>query len=314
MEDHQLTRRRFAGLAAAAAAVQVMHLPGEAIASESKLSAAEVMKRISTASGVAVPDRTVDGFKAGDESAVVRGIAVTSMATMEVLRKANNARLNLVLSFEPAFFGRNDGRPPVASATGGAGGGGPGGAGVAQDDPILVAKRQFLQTNGLTVYRLHDQWSGRTANEHAKALASAMKWTHAVGDSATDYQITPARLSGIVAQVRANLKVGGGLRVIGDPNAQIRRVVVLPGVQSLATLVAKLPSTDLILAGETRDWEGPEYVGDAVTAGLNKGLITVGKVVSADPGMRACADWIKTIIKEVPVQWIAAGEPFWRPA
>jgi hypothetical protein len=55
-------------------------------------------------------------------------------------------------------------------------------------------------------------------------------------------------------------------------------------------------------------------VGDASTAGLNKGMITVGKVVSADPGMRACADWMKTFVNEVPVAWFAAGEPYWRPA
>jgi hypothetical protein len=310
MEDRNLTRRRFAGLAAATAAVQVMDLRGATAASGSGLSAGELVKRISAASGVSLPDRPVDGFKAGKESAIVRGIAVTSMATMEVLRKAGNSRLNLVLSFEPTFFGRNDGE----SAAGVRGGGGPGGAGVAADDPILLAKRQFIQGNGMVVYRLHDQWAARKENEHAKALANAMGWTRAAGDSATDYQINPAPLSEIVAQVRAKLQTRGGLRVVGDPHGQIRRVVVLPGVQNIATLVAKLPSTDLILAGETRDWEGAEYFSDASAAGLNKGLITVGKVVSADPGMRACAAWIRTFVKEVPVQWISAGEPFWSPA
>jgi hypothetical protein len=29
--------------------------------------------------------------------------------------------------------------------------------------------------------------------------------------------------------------------------------------------------------------------------------------------MRLCADWLKTFISEVPVQWIPAGDPFWRP-
>jgi hypothetical protein len=25
------------------------------------------------------------------------------------------------------------------------------------------------------------------------------------------------------------------------------------------------------------------------------------------------SDWLKTFIPEVPVQWIPAGDPFWRP-
>jgi len=29
--------------------------------------------------------------------------------------------------------------------------------------------------------------------------------------------------------------------------------------------------------------------------------------------MRLCADWLKTFIPEVPLDWIPAGDPFWRP-
>ena len=307
MEDSRLTRRRFGGLAAAAAAAGATG--AQAQARSGGPTAAEVVRRISENSGAPiVPDRAVDGFKAGSETAAVRGVAVTSMATLEVLRQAAKAKLNLIVSFEPTFFGRTDAQPGVPAQ-------GPGGRGVAQDDPVLAAKRDFLKANGMVVYRLHDGWAGRRENEHARALARAMGWTRpaAGGDPAVDYEIAPTRLSDLVPQVRAKLKAGGGLRVVGDPAMQVRRVSVLPGLQTLAQLLAKLPTTDLMLVGESRDWEGPEYVDDAATAGLNKGMITVGKVVSADPGMRACADWIRGFVREVPVEWIAAGEPYWRP-
>ena len=312
----------------------------------SKITAADIVKRISEHSGVSLPDRAVDGFKFGDESMIVRGVAVTSMATVEVIRHAAKSGLNLVLSFEPTFFSRSDGQPAAAGAGGGVGPGGLGGPpaagpggpaqaqgqgqqrppaqggpggpgrGLAQDDPVLVAKRELLKSSGIVVYRLHDQWSGRKENEHAIALAKAMGWTRSAAghDPATEYEIAGTSLSALVPQVRTKLKSSGGMRVIGDPKTLVKRVTVLPGVQELAKLLARLPSTDLILAGEVRDWEGPEYVGDASTAGLKKGLITVGRVVSEDPGMGACASWLKTFINEVPVEWIAAGEPYWRPA
>ena len=41
--------------------------------------------------------------------------------------------------------------------------------------------------------------------------------------------------------------------------------------------------------------------------------ILVGHWVSEDQGMRLCADWLKSFIAEVPVEWIPAGDPFWRP-
>jgi putative NIF3 family GTP cyclohydrolase 1 type 2 len=309
MEDLKLTRRRFAGLAAAATVAQAIDLHGQQLKGGSSLTAGEIARRISNTSGVSLPDKSVDGFKAGDESTPIRGVAVTAMATMDVLRQAAKANLNLVVTFEPTFYGKTDASPSAPAPQFG-------GRGIAQDDPILVAKRNFLQTNGMVVYRLHDQWAGRKENEHAVALAKAMGWTHSAAglDPATEYEIPPTRLSAIVPQVRTRLKSSGGLRVVGDPNTQVKRVTVLPGLQALAQLLTRLPSTDLILTGETRDWEGPEYVGDASTAGLNKGMITVGKVVSADPGMRACADWMKTFVNEVPVAWFAAGEPYWRPA
>jgi hypothetical protein len=59
--------------------------------------------------------------------------------------------------------------------------------------------------------------------------------------------------------------------------------------------------------------EGVEYTADANTAGEEKGMILIGHWVSDDQGMRLCADWLKTFISEVPIQWISAGDPFWRP-
>jgi hypothetical protein len=62
-----------------------------------------------------------------------------------------------------------------------------------------------------------------------------------------------------------------------------------------------------------REWEGVEYAFDAMTAGLSKGMIVIGHWVSEDPAMQLCADWLKTFISEVPVEWIPAGNPFWKP-
>ena len=49
-------------------------------------------------------------------------------------------------------------------------------------------------------------------------------------------------------------------------------------------------------------------------AGDKKALILVGRVVSEEPGMEVCADWLKTFVPEVPIRHIAAGDPYWRPA
>jgi hypothetical protein len=71
---------------------------------------------------------------------------------------------------------------------------------------------------------------------------------------------------------------------------------------------------DVIIAGEVREWESAEYVRDKAFAGERKGLILLGRVVSEEPGMDMCAQWITTLLPEVPVRHVPAGDPYWRPA
>jgi len=50
-----------------------------------------------------------------------------------------------------------------------------------------------------------------------------------------------------------------------------------------------------------------------VAAGQNKALILLGHAISEDPGMEECAMWLKTFLPGVPVEFVPAGDPFWRP-
>jgi hypothetical protein len=101
---------------------------------------------------------------------------------------------------------------------------------------------------------------------------------------------------------------------VGDPKSRVHRIAMLPGLSALAATVTALPESDLVLAGETREWESVEYAQDTVASGQKKGLIMLGRVLSQDPGMNVCADWLKKLVPEVPVRWLPAGDPYWRPA
>jgi len=74
------------------------------------------------------------------------------------------------------------------------------------------------------------------------------------------------------------------------------------------------PEIDVLVIGEAREWEVIEYAQDVIASGKKKGLIILGHVVSEEEGMRYCAGWLKGFISEVPVEFVRAGEPFWRPA
>jgi putative NIF3 family GTP cyclohydrolase 1 type 2 len=280
-----VSRRQFALLAGAAGV----------LAGAASLTAEAVIRRIQKELGGDWPATGPDGFKAGDPSTVVKGIATTAMATLDVLRQAVKANANLVLTYEPTFYSRAD------ASTG--------------NDPVVKAKREFIEKNGLVVFRLRDHWQARKENEMLTGLAAALGWSkHRVKNDDALYEIPPASGDATVASIRAKLKLRAGLRAVGDRNAVIRRVLLFPGSMTPDAMWRRYSDVDLIVAGEVREWENTHYAADIFTAGEKRILVTTGRVVSEEPGMRLCADWVRTVVKELPAHWIGVGDPYWRPA
>ena len=303
MKHRNISRRRFALLAGTAGAGPLSLMGAE------PLTAKLVAQRIQTELGGDWPSTGPDGFKAGDPSTVVKGIATTSMATLDVLKQAVKTKVNLILTYEPTFYGRQDAQPRPAAAPG------RGPVGFGPDDAVLKAKQEFIEKNHLVVFRLHDHWQARKENNMLTSLAGALGWAKRQAKEGDGlYEVPPATAENIVAGIRERLKLRAGLRAVGDRKATIRRVLLQPGAMTPATMWSRYSEVDMIVAGEVREWENTHYAADMFTAGEQRVLVTVGRVVSEEPGMRACADWLKTVVKGVPAIWIDAGDPYWRPA
>ncbi len=261
------------------------------------LTAQQAIDRIRANAGVPWRETTVDTFKAGDPQTVLTGIATTVMATLPVLREAAATGRNLIVTSEPTFYNGND--EPGARVS----------------DPVYLAKRAFIDEHRLVIWRFSDHWSARVPNELTTALADTLGWAKLrSADNPLIYSIPSTTLGALAAHARGRLGVRGGMRVIGSPGMLVRRVLLSPGTTSLQTTVDNLPRADVILSGEPREWEAVEYVFDTASAGRPRGMIAVGRVVSEEPGVRACAAWLRALVPEVPVTAIAVGDPYWRPA
>jgi putative NIF3 family GTP cyclohydrolase 1 type 2 len=309
MKHRHISRRRFAVMAGAAGVVPLGIAPRDVSGAE-PLTAEAVVRRIQTALGGEWPSPGPDGLKAGDPSTLVRGIATTAMATMDVLKRAVQANSNLILTYEPTFYSRTE--------TGTDSGTGSGNSTVSGADPVVKGKREFIEKNGLVVFRLCDHWQARKENDMVTGLAGALGWSsRAVRNQANGgglYEIPAATIQQTVALIRGKLNLRGGLRVVGDRKATIRRVLLFPGALTPTAMWQRYSEADMIVAGEVREWESTHYAADLFTVGEKRALVTTGRVVSEDPGMRLCADWLKSIVKEVSAQWIGVGDPYWRPA
>ena len=303
MQNNHVSRRQFAIITGTVGAGRI------ALSQTGTLTAEKVIDRLKTEFGGDWPTAGPDGFKAGDPATPVTGIATTAMATMEVLKQAAKDDANLVLTYEPTFFGHTDGPPRTGITTPGRGGP----VGVAPNDPVYQAKQEFIARNRLIVFRLRDHWRARKQNDMMTGLAESLGWTkYRVKPDDVLYEIPATSAERVVALVRSKLNLRGGLRAVGDRNAPIRRVMLHPGAMTTATMWQRYTDADLIIAGEVREWENTHFAADLHTLGERPGLVTIGRVASEDPGMRVCASWLKTVVKEVPVRWISAGDPYWR--
>jgi putative NIF3 family GTP cyclohydrolase 1 type 2 len=297
-----LSRREFVRLGAGAAAVPFV-LDGAPVSAAAPTAQA-VVDRIRENIGVEWNTNTVDTFKAGDPSTAVTGIVTTSLATIDVLRRAKQRGANLIITSGPTFYSRTDSPTPAGRR----------GTPLPPSDPVLTAKQKFITEQRLVVWRLSDHWRARTPDPFAEGMGDAFGWAkYRVSGDPRRITLPAITIDTLARTVKATLNARGGIRVIGKPDARVQKIALLPGTHTIQTTRAVLPEVDVIIAGEIREWESSEYARDLVHAGRNTGLILVGRSLSEEAGMNVCAGWLKTIVSDVAVRWLPAGDPYWRP-
>ena len=264
-----VSRRRFAELTGTAILV------GSPVAGQPRtVTAQQVVERIQKNVGVPWRQDSFDTFKAGDPAMPLTGIATTAMATMDVLSRASKERANLVVTLEPTYFGRLDGMAAGAAA------GGRGQTGVSPDDPVYIAKKEFIRKNGLVVWRFSDHWRTRKPDPFAIGLAQTLAWSK--------YQVEgrslPLRSARCDVGRRwlttwrsgSRLALASALLAIRKPGSAAS--TCYPASSTLAATMKSAARVRCVVAGETREWESVEYAQDTVASGQKKGLIMLGRV------------------------------------
>src|SRR5258706_12684679 len=74
------------------------------LAQQPAMTARQLIERIQKNAGVPWRAQTVDTIKAGSPDTVVKGIATTMVATLDLLKRASAAHRNSTVVNEPTFF------------------------------------------------------------------------------------------------------------------------------------------------------------------------------------------------------------------
>lgn len=262
---------------------------------EEQITARDVVAEIQKQVGVEWKKDTVDTFKAGNPDATVKGIAVTMMATMDVLERASAKGLNFVITHEPTFYAHLD--TPE---------------GLPENDPVWAEKRAFIQKHGMVVWRFHDHWHKRKPDGIEVGMVRALGWEkYQRSDNEHLFVMPETTVKNLAEQVAK--KLGSPVvRYVGNPEMKVTKVALSPGSEGFESETHTLERDDVevLLVGETVEWETVEYVDDAVTEGARKALIVVGHIPSEQAGMEECTRWLKGFVKGVPVEFVPAKQPF----
>jgi len=286
---NRVSRRQVAqmgGLAVAAGAAAGA-ISGPALA-QGRLTAGEVVERIMKNKGLPwITTGFRDTFKIGSPDMPVTGISTSFGGNLSVLQASVKAGLNMLITHEPTFWSDGDV------------------VGRVQDDPLYRYKLDWANRNNIIVWRNHDNIHNMRPDMIFVGWSQAMGWerysTDPVGNKA--YTIPVTTLGELARYVAARLKLRS-VRVIGDPNLSVRKVVVTRG--------STLPDdADVKISSDIREWDAFEYARDAAYSGRKKGLIEISHASYEDTGMQAFADYLRPLTPEVPVKFISTECVFW---
>lgn len=294
MRKLEISRREMIAGSAATAALAAMGIPRPAQA-YAPLTVQQVLDRMKLHIGGPWFAGGVDRIIAGSADVEVRGIGTTMMATFDALKDAVHAGANLVITHEPTYWSHPD------TLTG------------LMDDPLYETKLDYIRAHNIVSFHFHDHWHAlRPVDGINYGTQQQLGWTGYMDPSNQRiFNLPPTTLLDLAKDLEKKLGAHT-LRVVGDPALPVKRVYESWGYCSVFPGVGFLDSdVDVLVIGEIQDWDLIAYAQDLVSSGQKKALILLGHVRSEMFGMKYCAEWLKTFITEVPVQFIPTIEPYW---
>ncbi len=238
---------------------------------------------------------TVDTFKSGNSKDVVTGITTCMFADMKVLRRAVANHTNLIITHEPTFYNHLDETKTLLN------------------DSVYQDKIKFINDHKLIIWRFHDHFHKMRPDGIYAGMVEKLGW----GKNQTDgsmlhFKFASQKLSDFILRLKS-IFPGNSFRVIGNPEMEVTHVALSVGAPGSSDHLKFLQDmgTQLLIAGESPEWETYQYVYDAWLQGKNKAVIFLGHALSEEAGMNYCAGWLKGFIPQgIKIQYIENGSSF----
>ncbi|MGP4041451.1 Nif3-like dinuclear metal center hexameric protein [Gracilibacillus sp. D59] len=245
--------------------------------------------------GVMLDSSTVDGLMYGDSKDEIKGITVSFMPSIDVIKKNVDLKANLLITHEALFYQHHSNQA------------------LEKNNSLVEEKKSIIEQTNLAIYRNHDAIHRYQPDGITHGLIAELDWQQYVNEQESAYSILHipnSTLAKVATQVKQKLGINY-LRFVGNKDMKCEKIAVLVGYRGNGpTTIPLLEKVDLVIYGEGPEWETPEFVWDASQLGVPKGLIQLGHAESEDPGMKWLANQLKDRFPSIPVTFLPTVRRF----
>ncbi|GAB3232705.1 Nif3-like dinuclear metal center hexameric protein [Algoriphagus aestuariicola] len=235
-------------------------------------------------------ERTVDTIKVGSRDTVVTGVVTTMFTTLEIIQKAIELKANLIIPHEPTFFSGQDETDYL------------------QEDPVFRAKYDLMERNGITLWRNHDYVHRMQDDGVRIGVVAELGWNDYYVQKSPILNVPKVRLRDMIHHIKSRMNVPA-MRFVGDLDQVCSKVLLLPGAVGGRMQITRIMEhrPDVLVCGESNEWETPEYVRAANEIGMKLSMIEIGHSASEEGGSEFLKNWLVDHMPDLPVHHIPSG-------
>jgi len=238
---------------------------------------------------------TVDQLRSGTMDQEVTGIVTTMFPTIEVIERTAKAGANFIIAHETPFYNNQDETDWL------------------QEDDAYRYKIELLNKHRIAIWRFHDYWHAHKPDGIIMGNLLKLGWEKYY-DANSPRLLTlpePTSLKSIVSRTKERLGIPN-VRVVGNLDQPCRTIYLAFGYMDSRRQIAAIQQfkPDLILSGETREWETVERVRDGQQIGQKTSLLVLSHSVSEEAGMEYAAKWLQPKVPGIRITHIASANPF----
>ncbi|QHT62158.1 transcriptional regulator [Paenibacillus lycopersici] len=234
---------------------------------------------------------TVDTLKSGNPNAEVSTIAVMFMTTYAGIKQAVEAGADLIITHEPTFYNHMDDPSSLAG------------------DPVYERKRALIEESGIAIFRLHDYVHEYKPDGILLGMLKQLEWESYADERDMHVLNVPEGERQTVGSIMNHLKSKLGIDSVlaaGGLDLPVSRFALSPGAPGFGKHVNFIRNydADLLIAGETNEWETNEYVRDAIDMGFAKALLVIGHQKSEESGMLTVTEQLREAFPGIEVTFV----------